>query len=342
MSVQTASRQVLHRRGLHEIPPEIGLLAGREARSGMRRVRGICLLGLVFGLWLPATVRADGLPTVDLSADPWYVGWASTLPPGYLGDDTDSSDVCVAGRIACVAKVAKRLENQVSSLRCNHNAVFSLAYARTTEKVQAVEQSQPKFFADNPWLNHYDATFADMYLSAWNSWQRHGTAPPAWALAFQTADQKTASAAGNLLLGMSAHVNRDLPFALYAIGLVAPDGSSRKPDHDAVNQILNMVITPLLDEIAAKYDANVRVVPGLPESLDDFLTFQVLPEWRQEAWDNAVALASAPNAAARTVIANGIEQAALVKGQALLALTRYNPPVTTAGARDAYCNTHLR
>ena len=180
-----------------------------------------------------------------------------------------------------------------------------------------------------------------MYLSAWNSWQRNGTAPPAWAIAFQTADRKGASAAGNLLLGMSAHVNRDLPFALYAIGLVAPDGSSRKPDHDAVNRILDMVITPLLDEIAAKYDPSVRAVSGVPESLDDFLAFQLLPEWRQEAWDNAVALASAPDAAARKVIADGIERAAVTKAESLLTLTQYHPPLTTSAARDAYCTTHV-
>jgi hypothetical protein len=110
---------------------------------------------------------------------------------------------------------------------------------------------------------------------------------------------------------------------------VADDGTSRKRDHDAVNQILNMVITPLLDELAANYDPNVRVVPGLPASLDDFLLFQLLPEWRQEAWNNAVALASAPDAAARAVIANGIEQAAAIKQTPLLALTRYVPPITT-------------
>ena len=140
---------------------------------------------------------------------------------------------------------------------------------------------------------------------------------------------------------MSAHVNRDLPFALYAIGLVAPNGSSRKPDHDAVNQILDMVITPLLDEIVRRYDPTVRAVPGLPESLDDFLEFQLLPEWRQEAWDNAVALADAPDATTRTAIANNIEQAAITKGESLLALTQYNPPLSTSATRDAYCNTHL-
>ena len=306
-----------------------------------KRLCLFCLLAVIVGVWWPAAGRADGLPTVDLSSDPWFVGWSAVMPSGYLGPDTDSSDACVSGRISCVDQVARRLERQVSVLGCDHNAVFSLAYARTSEKVAAVERAQPTFFSDNPWLNHYDATFADMYFSAWNSWQRTRTAPRAWAIAFQTADQRGASAAGNLLLGMSAHVNRDLPFALYSIGLVAPDGSSRKPDHDAVNRILNVIISPLLDEIAAKYDPNVRVVPGLPESLDDFLLFQVLPEWRQEAWDNAVALASAPNAAARSVIANGIEQSAAAKATAMLALTRYLPPLTTSAPRDAYCRTHL-
>jgi hypothetical protein len=300
-----------------------------------------CLLGVMLGLWSPAVGRADGLPTVDLSSDPWFVDWASLFPSGYLGENTDSSDACVAGRIACVDQVARKLERQVSELGCNHNAIFSLAYARTTEKVAAVERAQPTFFADNAWLNHYDATFADMYFSAWNSWQRNRTAPGAWAIAFQTADRKGASAAGNMLLGMSAHVNRDLPFALYAIGLVAPDGSSRKPDHDAVNRILNMVITPLLDEIEANYDPSVRVVPGLPGSLDDFLAFQLLPQWRQEAWNNAVALASAPDAAARTLIANTIEQAAVTKAKSLLTLTQYLPPLTTSAARDTYCRMHV-
>jgi hypothetical protein len=299
----------------------------------------LCLLGLVVSLCAPAAARADGLPTVDVSSDPWFVGWSELLPAGYAGVDTDSSDVCVAGRIACVDGVIRRLERQVSDLGCNHNAIFSLAYARTSEKVAAVERANPAFFADNPWLNHYDATFADMYFDAWNSWRRTGTAPAAWALAFRTADQERASAAGNLLLGLSAHVNRDLPFTLYAIGLVSPDGASRKPDHDAVNRILNLVISPLLDEIAARYDPSVRVVPGLPERLDDFLVFQVLPQWRQEAWDNAVALASAPDAAARAVIADGIERAAVTKGQALLGLTQYVPPLTSSAARDAYCGS---
>ena len=62
---------------------------------------------------------------------------------------------------------------------------------------------------------------------------------------------------GDLLLGMNAHVNRDLPFALYSIGLVTPKGSSRKPDHDKVNVFLNSVVEPLFEEAAARYDPTV-------------------------------------------------------------------------------------
>jgi hypothetical protein len=102
-----------------------------------------------------------------------------------------------------------------------------------------------------------------------------------------------------------------------------------------------MVITPLLDEIAAHYDPNVRAVPKLPESLDDFLEFQALPAWRQQAWENAVALASAPDATARTAIANGIEQQAATEATTLLTMTQYTPPVTTSAPRDAYCSTHV-
>lgn len=295
----------------------------------------------MLGLALPAAGRAAGGPIVDLSADPWFVGWSSLLPPAYMGVNTDSSDICVAGKIKCVDRTAQRLERQLTGLGCNHNAIFSLAYARMTEKVASAERAQPTFFSDNPWLNHYDATFADFYFNAWNSWQKSGIAPPAWALAFKTADTEAASAAGNLLLGVNAHVNRDLPFALYAIGLVAPNGSSRKADHDKVNLLLDQLITPLLNEIQAKYDPQVRVVPGLPESLDDFLEFQAIPAWREQAWRNAELLAEAPNAAARAAIATQIDAVAYAEGQAMLTLTRYAPPLTTSAARDAYCKTHV-
>src|SRR3546814_15182244 len=72
--------------------------------------------------------------------------------------------------------------------------------------------------------------------------------------------------AGSLFLGMNAHINRDLPFVLAEIGLVKPDGTSRKPDHDRVNEFLAATNTYLLTEAAKYLDPTIDDVsiPGKP------------------------------------------------------------------------------
>ena len=65
----------------------------------------LCLLGVTIGLGAPAAARADGLPIVDLSSDPWFVGWSELLPPAYMGVNTASADQCVAGRIQCLSLI---------------------------------------------------------------------------------------------------------------------------------------------------------------------------------------------------------------------------------------------
>src|SRR5258706_5450036 len=126
---------------------------------------------------------------------------------------------------------------------CDHNLLFSLTYLRTTEEYRRAVV-EPDFFSDPNFINHQDANFARMYFDAWDAYRAGalGNVPRAWQLAFRTADQKQVNGTGNLLLGMSAHVNRDLPFVLAAIGLVKPDGTSRQPDHDKVDVFLNRVI----------------------------------------------------------------------------------------------------
>ena len=117
----------------------------RKRRQVATKLLGpLCLLAVMIGLGAPALSRADDPPLVDLSSDPWFVGWSELLPPTYMGVDTDSADQCVAGRIQCVDRVATRLQQQVNDLGCDHNAVFSLAYARTTEKASPA--------AKVPWL----------------------------------------------------------------------------------------------------------------------------------------------------------------------------------------------
>jgi hypothetical protein len=138
---------------------------------------------------------------------------------------------------------------------------------------------------------------------------------------------------------MNAHVNRDLPFVLAAIGLSMPDGSSRKPDHDQINIMLNHVVEPLVGELGARFDPSIAIGPT-PFGVGFTGLMQTLVVWRELAWRNAELLVAAPNAAARDVVAAGIEASAEKTANALMAASRYLPPLKTTLRRDDYCFAH--
>jgi len=133
---------------------------------------------------------------------------------------------------------------------------------------------------------------------------------------------------GNLLLGMNAHINRDLPFVLYSIGLVAPDGSSRKPDHDKVNQTLYDAYDPAIAEGARRFDSSLARAQAECEGLG----IQSVIAWREEAWRNAERLAWASSDAERAAIGQQIEAAANAEAQLLATTYSYTaravPPRT--------------
>ena len=148
------------------------------------------------------------------------------------------------------------------------------------------------------------------------------------------------SGSGNLLLGMSAHVNRDLPFVLASIGITSPDGSTRKPDHDKVNQFLNAELQQLLAEEGARFDPAIYPNVDTPYGVGYTGLFQTLEVWREQAWRNAEALTDATTDAQRASVAQQIESAAAAEAQAIVAGDRYQPPLTNSSSRDAYCSVH--
>jgi hypothetical protein len=234
--------------------------------------------------------------------------------------------------------MTKRFDALASA--CDHNAIFSLVYLRVTEEYRRTIDTP--FFDDTPFVNYEDGIFAHYYFDAYDAWAagRRAEVPPAWRAAFDAARGRQVSAMGDLLLGINAHVQRDLPFVLYSIGLTAPDGSSRKPDHDRVDQILNRVTDDVVAEIARRFDPTIDDA-SLPTTLDDFTLFQTLVAWREEAWRNAELLAAAPTAAARELVASQIESNAVTTAQAIIVGTQYLPGLLSGGpARDAYCAAH--
>ena len=199
----------------------------------------------------------------------------------------------------------------------------------------------PGYYEDVPFANHQDAVFAKNFTDAYYAYQSgdRATVPQAWRIAFDASKDKRVSATGSLLLGMNAHINRDLPFVLASVGLVAPDGSSRKPDFDAVEQWLYTATDPLLAEFAARFDPTADDATD-PYGLSDLALFQMVSGWRESAWRNAEALVSAATPDARALVAASIEDGAAASAQTIMTSQAYLPPLTSSGPRDLWCAAH--
>ncbi len=294
-------------------------------------------VALVIAL-LPAT---SGAASTD--DDPAYVPWPDLLPGLTTAYDPTSSNLCTAGHVRCVDAVIREMRSRLKPLvrDCDHDAVFALVYLRTTEEYRRTIED-PNFFVDSSFVNHQDVVFAKLYFDAFDAWHRgdRDAVPPAWRVLFSAAENREVSGTGNLLLGMSAHVNRDLPLALAEIGLVRPDGSSRKDDHNKVNQFLVRVVQPVIEEVARRFDPSADDGSIDGTTMDETATLQLLFGWREEAWRNAERIALADTPAQKAAVIRSIEDAALAKAELLKAQTAYQAPLSSSAARDAWCSEH--
>ena len=310
-----------------------------RSKTGRARGRGRAFV---------AAALVGGVLTVPLAtaparaADLLYVPWSS-----YLAGWTDeyipsSSNDCVAGRSTCIKQTLKELSKVLSDTgqSCTHNAIFALAYLRMTQYYKYTRDI-PGYYEDVPFANHQDAVFAKYFTDAYYNWKSGNLAavPQAWKYAFNAAASKTLTANGDLLLGMNAHINRDLPFVVASVGLVAPDGSSRKPDFDKVEQWLYTATEPMLEEAAQRFDPTINDAND-PAGLSYAALFQIVSAWRENAWRNAEALVSAPTPEDRALVAAKIESDANTIAQSIIATQSYTPPLTTTVSRDSYCSVH--
>jgi Family of unknown function (DUF5995) len=301
----------------------------------MRPVRLLAVLTALVALIIPVSQQAA-------ADDPIFLDWSSLLPGLVDEYQPSSANDCVAGRPHCVDATIREMERRFRSLgpACDHNAVFALAYLRTTQTYKWA-RDQSGFFTDTPWVNHEDAVFAKYYFAAYDNWSggARGQVPQAWLIAFDAAAARQVNGSGDLLLGMNAHVNRDLPITLAAVGMATPDGQSRKPDHDKVDQFLNTVLQPLLEELAARFDSSIIHIET-PYGVGYTGLFQTLAVWREQAWRNAQLLANATTPAARALALQEIETSAATQALAIKTANSYVPPVTQSSTRDTYCAAH--
>lgn len=287
------------------------------------------------GAWsaaLAVVVSLSVLAGPAAADDPLYLNWATELPALASEYDPSALDDCRSGRLQCVDKVVREMTRRFDDLAddCDHDALFSLAYLRTTEEYKRAAET-PGFFEDTSFVNFEDAVFARYYFEAYDAWHAGNLAatPPAWRVALDAADDRAVDASTNVLLGISAHINRDLPFVLWEIGLVKSDGSTRKTDHDKVNDFLARVL--FYSEAKARFD------PSLPEDGESPGAINLVVAWREQAWRNAERLAAAEHDPVQLAIVKAsIEEAARAEADTLRSSGSYGL-LESSAARDAYC-----
>ncbi|HEX6755542.1 MAG TPA: DUF5995 family protein [Mycobacteriales bacterium] len=298
---------------------------------------------LTVALVLAVAAAVPGFQAAAGADDPVFVEWASLLPGLTDSYNPDSPNDCVAGRPACLTAVANEMERRYRPLAdtCSHNAVFALTYLRTTQTIKWTIE-QPGYYADPGWMVHATAVFAKYYVRAYDAWTTDSSSaavPQAWRIALNAGRNKQVAGSGDMMLGINAHINRDLAFAMAAAGLAGPDGVSEKPSFDTVNHALNSVTVPLLTELNARFDPSVKD-NNSPYHLDDAATGNLMFSWREQAWRNAEALDAAPTESARALLAQQIEANSVAQAQAWVASSAYVPPLSSSAGRDTWCAAH--
>jgi hypothetical protein len=270
--------------------------------------------------------------------------WPQLLPPQPVTTKVQPHPVtnCRRPRIACVDDLLRRLRAQWRALdaACDHRALFSLSYLRITAGLREdLARRRPRLFRYREWMIYVITTFSNRYFAAMAGWEEGRPIPAAWQITFDEAAQGDANGGQDVVLASNAHTQRDLPFVYQEMGMRTRRGASRKPDHDAVNEVNTRVFDELEDEFARRYDPFFTWVDLKPSPLDELGTQEMVKGWREGAWRNAERLLSARTPAERAQVAQSIETNARVWAE----MIRAGQVPGWRATRDAHCRAfHAR
>jgi hypothetical protein len=277
--------------------------------------------------------QADSLLVPNLN-------WTALLPPA--GDTT--ADVqpgpvpfCETPSIDCIHTTVDRLQTLQGQLGCDHRGVFATTYLELTKAILSLLDAEPGIVRDPDYLYTEDALFANFYFDALSDWEQGRPVAPAWLIAFNQAEHGQITGAQEMLLGINAHVQNDMPFVIAALGVREPDGTSRKPDHDAMNEALNRGYEPVVEAVRQRFDPSMSVTNTQLVTLDNIGGLELARTWREVVWRNAERLLRADTQAQVDRVAADIHSNAALwaKGIALVQIPGFRT------SRDSYCQQQL-
>jgi hypothetical protein len=267
------------------------------------------------------------------------LAWTSVLPPisGPNAQRPHPVAHCREPSPRCVRGVLRRLRERRDAWGCDHRAVFATTYFELTGQIMRdIRSGFVRRNFDRPrYLYLEDALFANVYFRTIRAARRGDEVAGAWRVAFDAAAAGDKFGAQDMLLGINAHVQNDMPFVLASLGLQTRNGKSRKHDHDAGNGALNRGYNEVVGAVRRRFDESLDLTNPAQVPFDDVVGLEMVRGWRELVWRNAERLVAAETRAERRQVAQQIESYAETQAEMIAATS-----VPGYGAtRDAYCAT---
>ena len=194
--------------------------------------------------------------------------------------------------------------------------VFLKCYGMMTANMfSAIDRGQ---FNDSAWVHILLENFANYYFRALEAYQAVECASPrVWQIAFQVADRSEFKPVQHLLLGVNAHINYDLVFAV--VDLIAPEWNrltvveqaARYEDYCLVNDIIRQTIDAVQDDILEKDNPLMSVIDIAMFRVDEWLISRFVNNWRDQVWSQAIKLTTSEDEHETVVLQDKVETRAL-------------------------------
>lgn len=198
--------------------------------------------------------------------------------------------------------------------------VFLRCYALMTgNMITALDTGR---FQDPEWVRDLIYGFAGYYFRALDAYERGADDTPlVWKRAHDLARSSTTTVMEDLLLGINAHVNHDLPLALAdSLGaqwadLLPAQREARFGDHAEVNRVIAETTDAVQAEVAQRYGRLLGVLDIAGGPLDEWQTGRYITAWRTDVWDLMLRLLDAKDAEELRSVREDIAALALARGE---------------------------
>lgn len=169
-------------------------------------------------------------------------------------------------------------------------AIFAYVYRRTTAEIKKGIVSG--MFADNPRMEHFDVSFANLYITAWRGYRNNEPISRSWKMAFDAA-QEDLLIVQHIILGMNAHINLDLGVAAAKLS-EGKELNDMKADFMKVNDIL-FSLTDELQGGLGRVSPLLFLASWMGRRNDEKLINFGIKEARNCSWLTAMNVWSAPD-----------------------------------------------